>query len=68
MRIPRLAFAAMIAGIVALACTLAVVKVGANSNGTVVLLTTTGTKRCAHGLPVVNAGSKTRLPATGTER
>ena len=42
MRIPRLAFAAMIAGLVALACTLAVVKVGANSNGTVVLLTTTG--------------------------
>ncbi len=42
MRIPRLAFAAMIAGIVALASTLAVVKVGANSNGTVVLLTTSG--------------------------
>ncbi len=42
MRIPRLAFAAMIAGIVALACTLAVVKVGANSSGTVVLLNTTG--------------------------
>jgi hypothetical protein len=42
MRIPRLAFAAMIAGIIALACTLAVVKVGANSTGTVVLLTTTG--------------------------
>ena len=42
MRIPRLAFAAMIAGIVALACTLAVVKVGANSNGTVVLLNTMG--------------------------
>ena len=42
MRIPRLAFAAMIAGIVALACTLAVVKVGANSTGTVVLLNTTG--------------------------
>jgi hypothetical protein len=42
MRIPRLAFAAMIAGIVALACTLAVVKVGANSTGTVVLLTATG--------------------------
>jgi hypothetical protein len=42
MRIPRLAFAALLAGIVALACTLAVVKVGANSTGTVVLLTTTG--------------------------
>ena len=42
MRIPRLAFAAMIAGIAALACTLAVVKVGANSTETVVLLTTTG--------------------------
>jgi hypothetical protein len=42
MRIPRLAFAAMIAGIVALACTLAVVKVGANSSGTVTLLNTTG--------------------------
>ncbi|MGA9584907.1 MAG: hypothetical protein WBQ95_06230 [Terracidiphilus sp.] len=42
MRIPRLAFAALIAGIVALACTLAVVKVGANSNGTVVLLNTAG--------------------------
>jgi hypothetical protein len=42
MRIPRLAFAAMIVGIVVLACTLAVVKVGANSNGTVVLLNTTG--------------------------
>ena len=42
MRIPRLAFAAMIAGIIALACTLAVVKVGANTDGTVVLLTTTG--------------------------
>jgi hypothetical protein len=40
MRIPRLAFAAMIAGIVALACTLAVVKVGARSTGTVVLLNT----------------------------
>jgi len=42
MRIPRLAFAAMIAGIAALACTLAVVKVGADSNGTVVLLNTGG--------------------------
>ena len=42
MRIPRLAFAAMIAGIVALVCTLAVVKVGADSNGTVVLLNTRG--------------------------
>lgn len=42
MRIPRLAFAAMIAGIAALVCTLAVVKVGADSNGTVVLLNTRG--------------------------
>jgi hypothetical protein len=42
MRIPRLAFAAMIAGIAALACTLAVIKVGANSSGTVVLLNTVG--------------------------
>ena len=42
MRIPRLAFAAMIAGIVALACTLAVVKVGANSTGTIVLLNAFG--------------------------
>ncbi len=42
MRIPRLAFAAMITGIVALVCTLAVVKVGANSTGTVVLLNAVG--------------------------
>jgi hypothetical protein len=42
MRIPRLAFAAMIAGIVVLASTLAVVKVGAHSTGTVVLLNTVG--------------------------
>jgi hypothetical protein len=42
MRIPRLAFAAMIAGIVALASTLAVVKVGAHSTGTVVLLSVAG--------------------------
>ena len=42
MRIPRLAFAALVAGIVALVCTLAVVKVGADSNGTVVLLNTRG--------------------------
>jgi hypothetical protein len=42
MRIPRVAFAAMIAGIAALVCTLAVVKVGADSNGTVVLLNTRG--------------------------
>lgn len=42
MRIPRLAFAAMIAGIVALASTLAVVKVGAHSTGTVVLLSAAG--------------------------
>jgi hypothetical protein len=42
MRIPRLAFAAMMGGIIALACTLAVVKVGANSNGTVVLLNAVG--------------------------
>jgi hypothetical protein len=42
MRIPRLAFAALLASIVALASTLAVVKVGAKSNGTVVLLTATG--------------------------
>jgi hypothetical protein len=41
-RIPRLAFAAMIAGIVFLASTLAVVKVGARSTGTVVLLSTAG--------------------------
>ncbi len=58
MRIPRLAFAAMIAGIVALACTLAVVKVGANSNGTVVLLTTTGPSGRARGLPTIYAGSE----------
>ena len=58
MRIPRLAFAAMIAGIVALASTLAVVKVGANSNGTVVLLTTTGSNGRSHGLPLVDAGQK----------
>ena len=66
MRIPRLAFAAMIAGIVALACTLAVVKVGANSNGTVVLLTTTGPNgRCwiAHYQRWIQVS-----PATGTER
>jgi hypothetical protein len=42
MRSPRLAFAAMIAGIVVLASTLAVVKVGARSTGTVVLLNTAG--------------------------
>ena len=42
MRIPRLAFAALIAGIVALACALAVVKVGAKSNGAVVLLNAVG--------------------------
>jgi hypothetical protein len=42
MRIPRLAFAAMIAGIVVLASTLAVVKVGAHSTGTVVLLSVAG--------------------------
>lgn len=42
MRIPRLAFAALLAGIIALACTLAVVRVGANSNGTVVLLNAVG--------------------------
>jgi hypothetical protein len=42
MRIPRLAFAAMIAGIVVLASTLAVVKVGAHSTGTVVLLSASG--------------------------
>lgn len=42
MRIPRLAFAAMIAGIVILASTLAVVKVGARATGTVVLLNTAG--------------------------
>ncbi len=52
MRIPRLAFAAMIAGIVALACTLAVVKVGANSNGTVVLLTTTGSNGALMDCPL----------------
>ena len=52
MRIPRLAFAAMIAGIVALACTLAVVKVGANSNGTVVLLTTTGSSGALMDCPL----------------
>ena len=42
MRIPRFAFAAMIAGIVVLASTLAVVKVGAHATGTVVLLNTAG--------------------------
>ncbi len=52
MRIPRLAFAAMIAGIVALASTLAVVKVGANSNGTVVLLTTTGSNGALMDCPL----------------
>jgi hypothetical protein len=52
MRIPRLAFAAMIAGIVALACTLAVVKVGANSNGTVVLLSTTGSNGALMDCPL----------------
>jgi hypothetical protein len=52
MRIPRLAFAAMIAGIVALACTLAVVKVGANSSGTVVLLNTTGSSGALMDCPL----------------
>ena len=42
MRIPRLAFAAMIAGIVVLGSTLVVIKVGAHSTGTVVLLSTAG--------------------------
>jgi hypothetical protein len=42
MRIPRFAVAAMIAGIVVLASTLAVVKVGAHSGGTVVLLSVAG--------------------------
>ena len=42
MHIPRLAFAAMIAGMVILASTLAVVKVGAHPTGTVVLLTIAG--------------------------
>ena len=52
MRIPRLAFAGMIAGLVALACTLAVVKVGANSNGTVVLLSTTGSSGALMDCPL----------------
>jgi hypothetical protein len=42
MRIPRLAFAALIAGIIALGSTLAVVKVGAHDTGTVLLLSTAG--------------------------
>jgi hypothetical protein len=42
MRIPRVAFAALIAGIVVLASTLAIVKVGAHSTGTVVLLSVAG--------------------------
>jgi hypothetical protein len=42
MRIPKLAFAALIVGILALASTLAVVKVRANGTGTVVLLNTVG--------------------------
>ena len=67
MRIPRLAFAAMIAGIVALACTLAVVKVGANSTGTIVLLNTTWTSRNALALSAIYAGVKAGS-ATGTEK
>lgn len=42
MRIPRLAFAVLIAGIVVLASALAVNKVRANNTGTVVLLSTAG--------------------------
>jgi len=42
MRIPRVAFAVLIAGILVLASTLAVVKVRANNTGTVVLLSTVG--------------------------
>jgi hypothetical protein len=42
MRIPRLAFAVLIAGILVLASTLTVVKVRANNTGTVLLITTVG--------------------------
>ncbi len=42
MRIPRLAFAVLIAGIVTLASVLVVAKVQANATGTVVLLSTAG--------------------------
>lgn len=44
MRIPRLAFASMFLVIMGLAASLLVVKVGAHSDGTVVLLSTTGPK------------------------
>jgi hypothetical protein len=42
MRIPRFAFAALVMGIVALGSTLAIVKAGTHSSGTVVLLNTAG--------------------------
>ena len=42
MRIPRLAFAALLMGIIALGSTLAVVKVKAHDSGTVLLLSTAG--------------------------
>lgn len=42
MKIPRLAFAALLIGIIALGSTLAVVKVRAHDTGTVVLLSTVG--------------------------
>ncbi len=69
MRIPRLAFAALLMGIITLGSALAVVKVRAHDTGTVILLSTVGSdERTVHGLPAEHFGQEPGLMLLGYGR